>query len=117
MVVEGLLLSLLVAGGLFKLVLCGSVLVDERHGGGVRWCMLGSLWAVGGLVELGVPVFVVMVFWVGGPLGGWGCVRLQGWVVVILMVGKYISMVVCDRRWRNLLVRAGWVSRGVGVGS
>ena len=60
--VEGLLLSLLVAGGLFKLVLCGSVLVDGRLGGGVRWCMLGSLWVVGGLVELGVTVLVVMVF-------------------------------------------------------
>ena len=33
------------------------------------------------------------------------------------MVGKYISMVVCDRRRRDLLVRAGWVSLGVGVGS
>ena len=60
--VEGLLLSLLVAGGLFKLVLGGSVLVDGRLGGGVRWCMLGSLWVVGGLVELGVTVLVVMVF-------------------------------------------------------
>ena len=50
-------------------------------------------------------------------MGGWGCDRLQGWVVVVLMVGKYISMVVCDRRRRNLLVRAGWVSRGMGVGS
>ena len=62
MMVEGLLLSLLVAGGLFKLVLCGSVLMDGRLGGGVRWCMLGSLWVVGGLVELGVTVLVVMVF-------------------------------------------------------
>ena len=62
LVVEGLLLLLLVAGGLFKLVLCGSVLVDGRLGGGVRWCMLGSLWVVGGLVELGVTVLVVMVF-------------------------------------------------------
>ena len=58
MVVEGLLLSLLVAGGLFKLVLYGSVWL----GGGVRWCMLGSLSVVGGLVELGVTVLVVMVF-------------------------------------------------------
>ena len=78
--------------------------------------MLGSLWVVGGLVELGVTVLVVMVFCVGGPLGGWSCDRLLegGWVVVVLMVGKYISMVVCDRRRRDLLVRAGWVSRGVG---
>ena len=61
MVVEGLLLSLLVAGGLFKMVLCGSVLVDGRLGGGVRWCRVGSLWVVGGLVELDVTVLVVMV--------------------------------------------------------
>ena len=60
--VEGLLWSSLVAGGLFKLVLGGSVLVDGRLGGGVRWCMLGSLWVVGGLVGLGVTVLVVMVF-------------------------------------------------------
>ena len=59
--VEGLLLSLLVAGGLFKLVLCGSVLVDGRLGGGVSWCRVGSLWVVGGLVELDVTVLVVMV--------------------------------------------------------
>ena len=50
-------------------------------------------------------------------MGRWGCDRLQGWVAVILIVGKYISMVVCDRRRRDLLVRAGWVSLGVGVGS
>ena len=60
--VEGLLLSLLVDGGLFKLVLCGSVLMDGRFGDGVGWCMLGSLWVVGGLVVLGVTVLVVMVF-------------------------------------------------------
>ena len=59
--VEGLLLSLSVAGGLFKLVLCGSVLVDGRLGGGVGWCRVGSLWVVGGLVELDVTVLVVMV--------------------------------------------------------
>ena len=59
--VEGLLLSLLVAGGLFKLVLCGSVLVDGRLCGGVGWCRVGSLWVVGGLVELDVTVLVVMV--------------------------------------------------------
>jgi hypothetical protein len=40
-----------------------------------------------------------------------------GCVVVLLMVGKYISMVVCDRRRRDLLVRTGWASMGVGVGS
>ena len=81
--------------------------------------MLGSLWMVGGLVELGVTVLVVMMSFVGGPWGGWGCDWLLdgGWVVVLLMVGKYISMVVCDRRRRVLLVRAGWASMGVGVGS
>ena len=117
--VEGLLLSLLVDGELFKLVLCESVLMDGRFDGGVRWCMLGSLWVVGELVELGVALLVVMLSLVGGPLGGWSCDRLLGggWVVVVLMVGKYISMVVCDRRRRNLLVRAGWASRGAGVGS
>ena len=62
MMVEGLLWSSLVAGGLFKLVLGGSVLVDGRLCDGVRWCMLDSLWVVGGLVELGVTVLVVMVF-------------------------------------------------------
>ena len=70
--------------------------------------MLGSLWVVGELVELGVALLVVMMSLVGGPSGGWSCDRLleDGWVVVVLMVGKYISMVVCDRR-RNLLVQAG----------
>ena len=32
------------------------------------------------------------------------------------MVGKYISMVVWDRRWRDLLVWAGGASGGVGLG-
>ena len=116
---EGLLSSLWIAGGLFKLVLCESVLMDERFGGGVGWCMLGSLWMVGGLVELGVTVLVVMMSFAGEPWGGRGCGRLLegGWVVVLLMVGKYISMVVCDRRRRDLLVRVGWASVGVGVGS
>ena len=50
-------------------------------------------------------------------MGRWGGDRLQGWVVVAWIVGKYISMVVCDRRRRDLLVRVGWVSLGVGVGS
>ena len=66
--------------------------------------MMGSLWVVGELVELGVALLVVMMSLGVGPLGGWSCDRLRegGW-----LVGKYISMVVCDRRWRNLLVRAG----------
>ena len=107
--VEGLLLSLVVDVGLFKMALWSSLLVDGRLFDGVGWCMLGSLWVVGGWVELGDTVLVVMVFCVGGPLGGWSCDRLLegGWVVVVLMVGKYISMVVCDRRRRDLLVRAG----------
>ena len=119
MMVEGLLLSLLVDGGLFELLLCGLVLMDGRFGDGMGWCMLGSLWVVGEMVELGVALLVVMMSLVGGPLGRWSCDRLLegGWVVVVLMVGKYISMVVCDRRRRDLLVRAGWASLGVGVGS
>ena len=43
LMVEGLLLSLLVDGGLFKLTLCRSVLMDGRFCDGVGWCMLGSL--------------------------------------------------------------------------
>ena len=117
--VEGLLLLLWIAGGLFGLVLFESVLMDGRFGDGVGWCMLGLLWMVGGLVELGVTVLMVMMSFGGGPWGVRGCGRLLegGWVVVLLMVGKYISMVVCDRRRRDLLVRAGWASMGVGVGS
>ena len=52
---------------------------------------------------------VVMMFLVGGPRGKWFSEQLleDGWVVVAVMVGKYISMVVCDRKRRDLLVRAG----------
>ena len=59
-------------------------------------------------MDLDFALMVVMMSLVGGPLG-WGCERLleDGWVVVVLMVGKYISMVVWDRRRRDLLVRAG----------
>ena len=49
--VEGLLLSLWIAGGLFKLVLCESVLMDGRLGCGVGWCMLGSVLMVGVLLN------------------------------------------------------------------
>ena len=67
-------------------------------------------------MELDVALLVVMMPLIGGPSGGWSCDRLLGggWVVVVLMVGKYISMVVWDRRRRDLLVRAGWVSGDVG---
>ena len=60
-------------------------------------------------MDLDFALMVVMMSLVGGPLGGWSCERLleDGWVVVVLMVGKYISMAVWDRRWRDLLVRAG----------
>ena len=60
-------------------------------------------------MDLDFELMVVMMSLVGGRLGGWSCDRLleDGWVVVVLMVGKYISMVVWDRRRRDLLVRAG----------
>ena len=108
LMVESVLLSLVVDDGLFKLALWGSVLVDGRVFDGVGWCMLVSLWVVGCLVDLDFALMVVMSL-VGGPLGGWSCDRLlkDGWVVVVLMVGKYISMVVWDRRRRDLWARAG----------
>ena len=43
LVVESVLLSLGVDGGLFKLALWGSVLVGGRVFDGVGWCMLVSL--------------------------------------------------------------------------
>ena len=57
--------------------------------------MLVALSVVGGLVDLDFALMVVMSL-VGGPLGRWSCDQLlkNGWVVVVLMVGKYISMVV-----------------------
>ena len=60
-------------------------------------------------MELDFALMLMMMSLVRGPLGGWSCDRLleAGWVVVVLMVGKYISMVVWDRRRRDLLVRAG----------
>ena len=98
-----MLLSLVVDDGLFNLALWGSVLLDGRLFDGVGWCMLVSL------VDLDFVLMVVMMSLVGGPLDGWIWERLleDGWVVVVLMVGKYISIVVWDRRRRDLLVRAG----------
>ena len=60
-------------------------------------------------MDLDFALMVVMMSLVGGPLGGWICERLleDGWVMVVLIVGKYISMVVWDRRRRDLWVRAG----------
>ena len=60
-------------------------------------------------MELCFALLVVMMSLVGGPLGGWSCDRLleDGWVMVVLIVGKYISMVVWDRRRRDLWVLAG----------
>ena len=60
-------------------------------------------------MDLDFALMVVMMSLVGGPLGEWSCDRLleDGWVVVGLMVGKYISMVVWDHRRRDLWVRAG----------
>ena len=64
---------------------------------------------VGDLVVLDVELLVLMMPLIGGLLGDWRWDWLleDGWVVVVLMAGKYISMVVCDRRRRYLLVRAG----------
>ena len=83
--VEGLLLLLWVAGGLFGLVLFESVLIDGRVGDDGGWCMLGLLWMFGGLVELGITVLVVMMSFGGGPWGVRGCGRLLegGWFGVV----------------------------------
>ena len=64
---------------------------------------------VGDLVVLDVALLVLIMPLMGGLLGDWRWDWLleSGGVVVVLMVGKYISMVVCDRRRRDLLVRAG----------
>ena len=71
--------------------------------------MLVSLKVVGDLVVLDVALLVLIMTLMGELLGDWRWDWLleYGWVVVVLMVGKYISMVVCDRRRRDLLVRAG----------
>ena len=52
---------------------------------------------------------VLMMPLMGGLLGDWRWdVLLEGgWGVMVLMVGKYISMVVWNRRRRDLLVRVG----------
>ena len=86
------------------------MVVDVWLGNGVWWCMLVSLRFVGALLVLDVALLVLMMPLIGGLLGDWCWEVLleDGWVVVVLMVGKYISMVVCDRgRRRDLLVRAG----------
>ena len=95
--------------GLIKVVLWGSLGVDVWLGDGVWWCMLVSGRFVGALLVLGVALLVLMMPLIGGRLGDWRWDVLleDGWGVVVLMVGKYISMVVCDRRRRDLLVRAG----------
>ena len=71
--------------------------------------MLVSLKVVGDLVVLDVALLVLIMPLMGELLGDWRWDWLlkDGWVVVVLMVGKYIFMVVCDRRRRDLLVRAG----------
>ena len=71
--------------------------------------MLVSLRVVGALLVLDVALSVLMMHLIGGLLGDWRWDELleDGWVVVVLMVGKYISMVVCNRRRRDLLVRVG----------
>ena len=60
-------------------------------------------------MDLDIVLMVVKMSLVGGPLDGWSCDRLleDGWVVVVLMVGKYIPMVVWDRWRRDLWVWAG----------
>ena len=71
--------------------------------------MLVSLKVVGDLVVLDVALLVLIMPLMGGLLGDWRWRWLleDGWVVVVLMAGKYISMGVCDRRRRDLLVRVG----------
>ena len=71
--------------------------------------MLVSGRFVGALLVLDVALLVLMMPLIGGRLGDWrwGVLLEDGWVVVVLMVGKYISIVVCDRRRRDLLARAG----------
>ena len=109
LMVEGLWCSLVFGVGLFKVALWRSLVVDVWLGDGVWWCMLVSGRFVGALLVLDVALLVLMMPLIGGLLGDWRWDVLleDGWGVVVLMVGKYISMVVCDRRRRDLLVRAG----------
>ena len=74
----------------------------------VAWWLVSGRF-VGALLVLGVALLVLMMPLIGGRLGDWRWDELleDGWGVVVLMVGKYISMVVCDCRRRDLLVRAG----------
>ena len=85
------------------------MVLDVWLGDGVWWCMLVSLRFVGALLVLDFALLVLMMPLIGGLLGDWRWDVLleDGWGVVVLTVGKYISMVVCDRRRRDLLVRAG----------
>ena len=71
--------------------------------------MLVSVKVVDDLMVLDVALLVLMMPLIGGLLGDWrwDVLLKDGWGVVVLMVGKYISMVVCDRRRRDLWVRAG----------
>ena len=68
LMLEGVLLSLVVEGGLFSLTL-GSVQVDGGLFDGVEWCMLVALWVVGGLVGVDFALMVVMMSLVGGLFG------------------------------------------------
>ena len=66
---EGMLLSLVVDGGLLRLALWGSVQVDGGLCDGVGWCMLVALYVVGGLVGVDVALMVGMMSLVGGLFG------------------------------------------------
>ena len=69
LMLEGVLLSLVVDGGLFRLTLLGSVQLDGGLFDGVGWCMLVALWVVGGLLGVDFALMVVMMSLVGGLFG------------------------------------------------
>ena len=69
LMLEGVLLSLVVDGGLFMLTLLGSVQVDGGLFDGVGWWMLVALWVIGGLVGVDFALMVVMMSLVGGLFG------------------------------------------------